>query len=473
MDEGGDTMRNVSAALLFVAAIASGTADARASGVVTGTFGHIESNQGYCPDSRTGCTSSTYPQSQYRNGAMLSNVLVRLYSASSSTPKGEDYTDENGQFEIAWSGSSFSNGYLKFVYESPRFKITNTAGATWSTSSAQFNVPDGNSNAGSWWLGSSTSPNDVTNIYSAANRQFVYAMDYVTDLVNDASAVKAQIMYPDNSCPSACYNLGTEKVSIPDDATDTSGQGPFGGPSRVAHELGHWGVDHVTTGNAGSGCNFYRYPSLAASTAANPGGWGLFDAAWGCVAYAEGAATFLSDVSRYWAFESAIADTCTAGEAQACATMLESSQASSCELTNPCPSNTDQRRSPLAVTKVFWDAYDSSNDGNCSEDISESYFSLVMAHNNFAAGQGDRKLDEWQSNTARDDGPGPNGDDDGFEDGAGQNVSDVNELRPTSTSVSNNRRDQSGMYDYWWNYFDVNGIALWRAYYNNCAPPGN
>ncbi len=442
---------------------------------IVGSWRIIEANQGYCPNSRAGCASAWYPQAAYKNAAGVPAAGAYVEVRNTAGRLGWGYADANGDIAINIPTQNPVNQpiFFRFFFQTSKFWI---GGPLVWTSDMPYSVLVNTSSAtpidlGDWFAGTVAAPSDLGNIFSAASRQFRLAFDYVPHLVSDAGAAPIQIRYPDNGSPSAAYQPTTDdRISIPDDATDVSGQGPFGGPTRTAHEMGHWADDHASVSDAKGFCGFYNFPSLPTG-----GGWWPDTQEWGCAAYSEGFAAFISDVSRYWFDQAATADTCVPSDLLSCPTLLEPSVATSCTSNNPC-GGVAERRTARTVMRFLWDAYDNSSDGICAEADAQSYAALVLGAGNFATGSGNGQLSEWSNTTEVDDDGNsstPASDDDGFNDTTAP--SDKDETRALTTSVSNNRRDQNGMFDYRVRYAASTSpsVSLLNSYRNNCAFMGN
>lgn len=402
-----------------------------ASGCITGQLRFIQANQGYCPTTRT-CTSD-YQQAQYKNasGSPLRRVRVELKTGSSLM--GQGVTDLNGNFTVSWSKSgSVSSGHVRILgkmidngtevfnigqwNQSNTYVINDTSISY--TNGTNCSAPQ---NVGTIIVGTTTTPNDLANIYDAAERTWRRSVVY-SHIASEVPVIDIEFPADSGSCGTGCWSAGTKRVGIPDVNSDA-----LLGGARTAHEIGHLAVARTYPSNTPNYCNRYNYDS--------DGGWDLYEEEWGCAAFHEANATFVGDVSRYWWGEGTIADTCRWNQLTVCTAMLDDSAY--------CQSGED--RWPLSGMRFLWDAYDSNVDGPNSESNNESYYSLVKGMSYFAAGTGERQRDEWQ----------------GTGGGSGS---------------SNDPDDQAGAYDYWWNYWDQNpdgGVALYPSYYNACSPPGD
>jgi hypothetical protein len=425
---------NVMLLLVLCTFFAAGNALAVTSGCITGQVRFIQANQGYCPSTRS-CASDLYLQSHYKDPAGSPMRRVNLRLVKLSTTLGTAVTDDNGNFTMSWASlDNASHASLAVISRASAagteiFKI-----GAWNNSandhktfavSSEFSITNGTCGSGSpqapstlapFIIGSTTTPNDVANIYDAAERMWRWS---VADSSSAAELPTIDIEYPADpgQCGTGCQIPGTKRIGIPNVNSDA-----FLGATRTAHEIGHLLAEKIYQSNTPNWCLDY-------STFDSNTGWDLTTQEWTCASFPEAIATFMSDRSRYWSGHGAVADTCSFTELGSCSTLLDD---------NPTCS-AGESRWPLSSIRFLWDAYDARVDGPNSETNQESFENLTAALSLFAAGTGERKRDEWTVTG------GGNG-------------------------SSNQRLDQSGTYDYWWLY---GGPLLWPSAANNCEPPGD
>jgi hypothetical protein len=409
---------------------------AATGGCVRGQIRFIQHNQGYCPTTRA-CSSDLYRQIDYKNsaGSPLRKALVRINRLGATLAT--FVTDDSGNFTANWySLDSHTAGYVQVIARQKvglvdTFKIgqwnVNTNDAQVMHNSPSLSLTNGTTCSSpqvipTIYIGTTTTPNELANIFDAADRMWRWSIA-LTSAANDVAT--ADIEFPADSgvCPNGCFSPSTRRIGIPDVNSDA-----LLGASRTAHELGHALASRIYVSDVPNPCQKYGLDG--------DNGWSLQSQEWGCAAFSEAIAQFSGDVSRYWANHSAVADTCYPSDLTVCPTMLEPSSAS-------C--SAAQQRWPLTVMQFFWDAFDQAPDGMFNEANGETFPALINGISYFAAGTGERQRDEWQ----------------GTGGGSGSSSAPF---------------DQSGAYDFWWNYWDRNpsgGVALQPSYQGNCSPPGD
>jgi hypothetical protein len=179
---GGDAMRQPVQVEKFRLAIAAATlvtslftmegAARAATGWVSGKFSFWNKNGNYCP-SGNGCVGSRYTQTSYDNLLPISNAHAYVKDTS-GTVLGQGYTDDNGNFTMSWTRSTFPP-QIQVVIATvhTRFIIANVSGQYLVNWTSPINTSGSSSQAspqpiGAWYVGSSASPDPYLNTYWAA-----------------------------------------------------------------------------------------------------------------------------------------------------------------------------------------------------------------------------------------------------------------------------------------------------------------
>lgn len=370
-------LRRISVAAAFLTTIGIVKPAQAVTGYVTGSWSFWNKNGNYCP-SANDCVGAWYTQSMYDTPLPMSNASIWVIDTSDAII-GTGTTDDNGNYTVAWSRSTFPSqiGVLIFPYHKDgRFFLANTAGQwinDWFgwVNTASSTSPSAPQNVGSWTVGSSNSPSLYDNAYFAIEWEWRYTLNTVgvlqTNFTNVeirgfADTISGYLPAPNSAtCTSSCAWGPTKQVHFSADA----GLAP---QARTMHEVGHI-ASYVThpwqiANSAGT--------ILGLNDGYGGAGWAPDGPEWGSTAFEEAWATHYGSAT-FWADNADAPTTCYAYDAGTCYDSGGSPAANAdIEATSyPYSVNnciTSEDRWPLSAMRYFWDVFDNRNDG-----IGDSY----------------------------------------------------------------------------------------------------
>lgn len=438
-------LRRICVAAAFLITIGVVSPARAVTGYVTGSWQFWNQNGNYCP-SNNDCVGAWYTQSMYDTPLPISNGSVWIIDTSDAII-GTGSTDDNGNYTVAWSRSTFPSqiGVVILPYHKDgRFFLADASGLLINDWFGFFNTaastsPSAPQDVGSHTVGSSNDPSWYDNAYWAIEWQWRFTMSVVGILQTNltyveirgfADVISGYLPYSMDTCETSCAWGPTKKVHLDDNA----GLAP---QARAMHEVGHIAsyVTHPWQLANGSGTIFGVNMSYGGS------GWSPYGPEWGSGAFEEAWATHYGSAT-FWADDAETPTTCLStnhcydpytGE-PAEATDLEAT--SYPYSTNNCGSA--ESRWPLSAMRYFWDVFDNHND--CIGDTysaaqgqwADHFYNLAW----YPEGTGVDQIDEtW--NSAR-------------------------------TSVT--EPDGRGSSSYMWNYY-ANAADTYFLWEDNCSPP--
>jgi hypothetical protein len=389
------------------------------TGAINGGQRVMSSQGNYC-DTTLGmdCTAARFPANQgVGNAVPLKRIRVEVWREDANgarlgtQPIGVSYTSLTGAYTVTWSYTSTpSKVRLDFVYchQDDRFCVKSETGAQWYNTMRSGITPVANSTVA---LGYSTWNNAaVGNVYDAASRVWEEAFRYSAYLLPVFNAVT--IKYPDSSqAPGDAITTGATKTIL---MADNCSAMPM---NCVAHEFGHMGMYLLAPFTF---CGAYSANFQVTSTENF------------CVAFEEGMAQFLAQVSFYW-LQAPAPRYCISASAcgPAGGWSLETSSGTTCSASAP-------RKSMITSARYAWDAYDQIDDG-WGDSVQQSYDAMLAG------------VAAWPTGTS--------------------NTLAVRDEPWNSPYTLVDDADGRSALDYK-AYLD-NGISTTTQYNNNCAPGGD
>jgi hypothetical protein len=363
-------IRRVCVAATFLTALGFVTPANAVTGYVKGTWAFWNHNGNYCPSNNT-CTGAYYTQAGFDTLLPVSNASIWVVDSSDAII-GTGSTDDDGNYTVAWSRSTFPSQIGVKVFPTQkdgRFYFANTAGqlinnwfglVTTASSSSETSPQD----VGYWYVGSSTAPDPFYNAYWAAEWQWRYTMNLVGLLQTYFTNVSIRgfadtISGYMGTCGTSCASGSGKTVQLDANAG-------FAPQARIMHELGHI-ASYVTHPCALAGDYTWSPPG-------DPPGapsWCQTCAEWGAAAFEEAWATHYGSITL-WADNAETPTTCLSSGpcydsgtgAPAWGTDLEASsyphQVNGCSFASSNP----EARWPLSAMRYFWDVYDNHNDAD-------------------------------------------------------------------------------------------------------------
>jgi len=361
--------------ICFVAAavfltIAGFVAPAQAvTGYVTGTWSLWNKNGNYCP-STNGCAGAYFVQSGFDQLWPISNGSIWVVDSSGAII-GTGSTDDNGNYTVAWSRSTFPSqiGVKVFPYQKEgRFWFANTAGQlinNWFglVNTAANTTLTSPQNVGSWYVGSSAAPDPFYNSYWAAEWQWRYTMNLVGVLISNFTGVEIRgfantINGFRGTCNTSCAWGPAKQVQLDQNA----GLSP---QARVMHELGHIAT-YVTHNWQITGDYTWSPPGQPPGASS----WCQNCPEWADAAFEEAFATHYGSIT-FWADNAVSPTTCLSSGTcydgtgtPFSGTDIEATSyphtVNNCNTTSSNP----EARWPLSAMRYFWDVFDNHNDAD-------------------------------------------------------------------------------------------------------------
>lgn len=397
----------------------------------------------YCSNITEGlnCTGSNYNENAHDVKLPLSDMKIMMKVNGVLAAEGS--TDINGNYDLAWTYpyssvplSAEIESYLE--HKDGRFRVYSTGATNYRiygsftptldwTGSPQ-NGTGAIQNLGTWNWGSSTTPNDRLNLYSAAWRTWYYAFKYSGVLLNNfgnGTLQKPHLKIVANSSGSTTsfYTSSTHTVTI--GSTDVKNRSY----QAVYHEMGHAASFKASQGGF-EWTGAYNWPNTTIG-----GGHGYDTPEWSSVGFEEGLAEFLGVVGQYW-FNAPEARTCLPwDEDYHCPTTIAPGDGHRLD-TNPTCNLTNENRFEQNTTRFLWDYYDSNNEGN--DNITGAYWQFLAGINAMADGTSNNQTNEpWNAaKTAIDD----------FD---GRSLQDLRHM-----------------------LYNLNSVSAFNIYSMHCSPPG-
>lgn len=434
--------RIVTTSFLLSLLFLSNSAFAAGGGTIKGVLKFHNKLGHFCSNITDGidCTGSKYNEAAYDTSLPLSDVIIQV--RVNGALAGSGATDINGNYQVNWtyagSGTPTNAQVESFLkHKDSTFQVFSSGGASYRiygnfTASYDWTQEPGNAtgtiqNLGTWNWGSSTTPNQKVNAYSAAWRTWYYAFKYSAVLVADFGtlAIYAGDTKTDYAGKDKTTNALIHRVRI--NSTDLGNLSY----EAVYHEMGH-AASFRASNSKFVPTGWYDWPSTGSA------GPHTYDSPeWSSAGFEEGLADFLGVVGQYWF---------NAPEARACLILSSNNHCPTTILpdrgirldTLPTCALTNENRYQRNNTRFLWDYYDSANAGD--DTITVSYAQILQGLDAMADGYGNNNINEqWSSSSF--------------------------------TTVDNG--DGRSLYDLRHMLFDINGISSYNMFLGHCAPPGS
>lgn len=347
-----------------------------ASGTLRGYWRFYQNQGNYCNSAggQTCNSAARYTDAEYNTYQAIGNSKVYIKDQN-NVVIGSGVTSSSGYFYVNWyraSTPSFVRVFWQLENKDNRFAVRGSGGGTYAYWTSNLSVTDGSSiYTGTWYVGNSSSPSGIANIYDGADRMWYDALNYSGRMQANFTNVEIRA-YP-TDCPTACANGPNKEIHIPSGAE-------YRPQARILHEIGHIASYLSNPRRMMTG---YNYPSQVL----NGGGWSFTSNEWRASALEEGRATFFGDVAFYWHWST---DPRTCNSTGPCFTSIEN---------GPSCSGTVGRQA-IQMDRYMWDIYDSVNDGESNTTQYYSFFDTLGAiPNGFSWGQDESGYVNASSNT--------------------------------------------------------------------------
>ena len=336
-------------ALVFTMAVPQ-VADA-ASGYVRGYWKLYQNQGNYCDPATRNCTGSQYLKSEYHTNVPIENTKLYVKDQN-GVVIGQGTTSSSGYFIIQWNRVSAPTSvrvYWSLEHKDNRFRVRSSNGGTYSywTSSITGTTNGSSIYTGTWYVGNSTTPSGIANIYNGAQRMWYDALNYSARMQNNFTDLQIRA-YP-TDCPTACAKTSSNRIHMPSGSE-------FRPQARILHEMGHIASYKSRPRQLTPGS--YCYPGTGSGC-----GWSFTSEEWRGHSLEEGRATFFGDVAIYWHWAVDPRSCNSSGQCSASTFSLE--PADSC--------SGKKGRHAINHDRYMWDIYDTVNDG---ETVSTPYYSF-------------------------------------------------------------------------------------------------
>lgn len=162
--------------------VSSSAVVSAATGTATGTLRYYDALEGSCVPvvGNNYCDGAKFPSSQTNAMRPVANTLVTIRDNIGAII-GTGVTDDNGVFSVGWNSGLFAPSSISVVWsldhKDGRFQIRNSLGGYYlMRTSSKLPVIGGITDFGVPTWGTSATPNDLANLYAAAERLWRHSL---------------------------------------------------------------------------------------------------------------------------------------------------------------------------------------------------------------------------------------------------------------------------------------------------------